>query len=305
MADGNPQEQVQRLTDMVVEEVSLVDRAANKRRFLLVKRSRVMENATEVVPDGKGGFKSVEKKDGEQAPAQPTTPAGEPAAPPAPEAPAAEPVEKAGEAGKKLQDAVGRLMSVSGKVRGGEDPAKFADEIKAAVGLLNAITEKYPSLQAKADEPTPAVAPVEKSGAKMRKDRLERLKGAVKALSDLVGELEPEEAPTGQPSAGCAEATTKKDEAPAAEPPVAPVPAAPVPDERLEKLAKSVEGLAKVVQVQGEALSKLPAMAPPSNALPVEKRGEEQEGADVSWPQDMNRRLDRAAVGKDISFHDV
>src|SRR5689334_13952987 len=35
---------VHRLRDIVVEEVSLVDRAANKRRFLLVKRSSQMAN---------------------------------------------------------------------------------------------------------------------------------------------------------------------------------------------------------------------------------------------------------------------
>jgi len=37
---------VTRLLEMVVEEVSLVDRAANKRRFLIVKRSDGMEDTT-------------------------------------------------------------------------------------------------------------------------------------------------------------------------------------------------------------------------------------------------------------------
>ena len=49
-----------RLRDMVVEEVSLVDRAANKRRFLIVKRSDEMaedgEVGAEVKPDGRGGL---------------------------------------------------------------------------------------------------------------------------------------------------------------------------------------------------------------------------------------------------------
>ena len=38
-ADG-----VHRLVDMVVEEVSLVDRAANKHRFLIVKRDEAMDD---------------------------------------------------------------------------------------------------------------------------------------------------------------------------------------------------------------------------------------------------------------------
>jgi hypothetical protein len=65
---------VHRLRDIVVEEVSLVDRAANKRRFLLVKRSSQMadngkpnggtsqEGRTDTTP-GKGGRKPRTKPD--------------------------------------------------------------------------------------------------------------------------------------------------------------------------------------------------------------------------------------------------
>ena len=42
-----------RLTDMKVEEVSLVDRAANRHKFLIVKGATNMPS--EVKPDGKGG----------------------------------------------------------------------------------------------------------------------------------------------------------------------------------------------------------------------------------------------------------
>jgi hypothetical protein len=53
-------EGMHRLRDMVVEEVSLVDRAANKRRFLIVKRSDDMadddKDGTELKPDGRGGL---------------------------------------------------------------------------------------------------------------------------------------------------------------------------------------------------------------------------------------------------------
>ena len=44
---------VHRLVDMVVEEVSLVDRAANKHRFLVVKRDEQMDDKTEEEPDKK------------------------------------------------------------------------------------------------------------------------------------------------------------------------------------------------------------------------------------------------------------
>ena len=39
---------VNRLLDIVVEEVSLVDRAANKHRFLIVKRNDAMDDDTDL-----------------------------------------------------------------------------------------------------------------------------------------------------------------------------------------------------------------------------------------------------------------
>jgi hypothetical protein len=56
-------EAVHRLKDILVEEVSLVDRAANKRRFLLVKREGDM---SELRSDGRGGFTRVNKADDEE-----------------------------------------------------------------------------------------------------------------------------------------------------------------------------------------------------------------------------------------------
>src|SRR5512141_1360888 len=48
---------VHRLRDIVVEEVSLVDRAANKRRFLVVKRSEGMSGDS-----GESGVEKAKKK---------------------------------------------------------------------------------------------------------------------------------------------------------------------------------------------------------------------------------------------------
>jgi hypothetical protein len=47
MAPSEANRTVHRLVDMVVEEVSLVDRAANQHRFLIVKRSEPMDQNTE------------------------------------------------------------------------------------------------------------------------------------------------------------------------------------------------------------------------------------------------------------------
>ncbi len=48
-----------RLHNIVVQEVSLVDRAANQRRFLVTKRNEDMK--LKLIPDGKGGY--IEKAD--------------------------------------------------------------------------------------------------------------------------------------------------------------------------------------------------------------------------------------------------
>ena len=47
MSDAATADGVHRLVDMVVEEVSLVDRAANKHRFLIVKRDDAMDEETQ------------------------------------------------------------------------------------------------------------------------------------------------------------------------------------------------------------------------------------------------------------------
>ena len=59
--DRPDKKKTNRLHGMLVHEISLVDRPANKRRFLLWKRSDQMPHPEELIPDGKGGF--VEKSE--------------------------------------------------------------------------------------------------------------------------------------------------------------------------------------------------------------------------------------------------
>lgn len=49
---ADPSKALQRLFDILVKEISLVDRAANKRRFAVIKREHEMENEGEGAPDG-------------------------------------------------------------------------------------------------------------------------------------------------------------------------------------------------------------------------------------------------------------
>ena len=51
-----PDDNLHRLEDILVEEVSTVDRAANKRKFLIIKRGQEMKTGSEVVRDGNGNL---------------------------------------------------------------------------------------------------------------------------------------------------------------------------------------------------------------------------------------------------------
>lgn len=73
MAKSADDSKTNRLTDMVVKEVSLVDRAANKRVFLITKRDE-SSMATKLVSDGRGGFSTVEVTKTEGAPPAATAP---------------------------------------------------------------------------------------------------------------------------------------------------------------------------------------------------------------------------------------
>jgi hypothetical protein len=77
-ADSNTQ--TNRLTDMEVREVAFVDRPANKRRFLVVKRSDAMPAGAEVTPGPDGNLTAGQPaaKDENQTPPEGTPPEGTP-----------------------------------------------------------------------------------------------------------------------------------------------------------------------------------------------------------------------------------
>ena len=81
MPNSKPQRKVSRLLDIIVEEISLVDRAANKRRFLIVKRSESMADsdvnaAQESVTDNSAteADSAIEAEEGQEATASESHP---------------------------------------------------------------------------------------------------------------------------------------------------------------------------------------------------------------------------------------
>jgi hypothetical protein len=218
-------------------------------------------------------------------------------------------------------------MSVANKVKEGADPGSLAEELKQVSTLVAGVAEKYPSPKsgtAKATEPKageqtdedekkkpkpafPGAAPpfgsegaaktkkdegepVEKGGAKMARDRLERFRTALAMMGELLTEIDvPSTAPA--PTAGIAE--TKKSET------------NPAVAESISKAEQTIASLQAQVKEQKGRIEKLAQVTPAPSSIPVEDRTAPHNRREVSWPLDMNRPLDRESVGKDVSFHNV
>ena len=272
MATRNPDAAVHRLLDMVVEEVSLVDRAANQHRFLVVKRSD-----------------SMEESQTNPAPSAPAEPASAPALPPSsddevtldlnetpPEldgldegaqaAPPVSAIEIATTALQNITDAVDALGHAS------DDKARdrvtaLAKELQTAAAQLGG---------------TPA-APVDKGD-------FDAVLSSVRATLERVGR-----------TLSAAHPKT------AAEP--ATKPAAPTPPNlaaKLDEVLAAVRALGETVKAQQQRLAQVEKRFGLPNSAPTgERAGRAVEDADIGWPLDLNRPYDRESVDKAVSFHDL
>jgi hypothetical protein len=198
---------VTRLQDLLVEEISAVDRAANKRRFLVVKtEGDDMPTGEEVFEQGDGtmttdAFGTVEAAAGATDDKatdddKPTdaidgtdkaTPANVKAAV----------VRMLEESGSKLDALVGKLKAAKGFV-----PPPLMGEAKAIVTILRGVASRYPSPKAKSDEPdadattddsdaaTGDATDVAKANAAAAATALAAASGKIKALVGKVKALE-------------------------------------------------------------------------------------------------------------------
>jgi len=161
-----------RLLDIAVDEVSLVDRAANRHKFLVVKQSKRGDKSMEV--------ERVKQTTGDEpvpeATSEPTAPVHKTDDQPAPAAtsPDAVPTDasKAGYADvKPLMDALGAMKPL---LEG------LMSKLEAAMGKLGA---GYPAPAAKATES------VEKAGAKISQHRMEKIMTAYQSLKAILDDL--------------------------------------------------------------------------------------------------------------------
>lgn len=136
---------------------------------------------------------------------------------------------------------------------------------------------------------------VEKAGARMAKERLERFRKAMDMLQSLLKEFLP--ADMAKSASGGSDILSMFD------------PSfiagfkrnAQASPELVEKIHK----LTELVEANNERVNKIVKTAGGSNVIPLEPKPQQSDDQSVVWPLDMNRPITRETVKKDVSFFDV
>ncbi len=269
-ADG-----VHRLIDMVVEEVSLVDRAANKHRFLIVKRDDAMDDNTPA---------ETATTDGADPTMTPSADATWTVADGSPLGAALAALESL----TAIVELLGSLGADSNDMR----LAALAEQLRATAEQILERTGVAPpgdgtdasapadvQARAKTDEPA------KPTGARAFAADVAAAKQALSRLAELASKAPPAKQEKRDAATGAAEPT-----------PVA---------ESLAKLADSFRALSDTVKEQQQRLGRVEKQfGLPNSAAPAEHVSKASV-EDVGWPLDLNKPKDRENVDKAVSFHDL
>lgn len=272
------EDETHELTGIVVHEVSVVDRPANKRKFLLVKR----DASTEEQKDA--GMKLQGAKKDELLKAM-----------------------------KGLQETAAAITAAVEKATVADDAATPNELQKALEGIAALSAALVPQAPAPATvATTPAVAPTEpavKAGRKLSTARSAKLQQATGMLVELLTEI------AGTPATEATEEEAPEETAKAAvaKPKVAAAPAAPATDPALmatlTTLTEGLSSLTKAMKIQKERLDQMSTGAPGSNQprgsdLSEGERMRAEKSRPVSWPLDMNDPITKENTPAEISFFD-
>jgi hypothetical protein len=279
---------VHRLVDMVVEEVSLVDRAANKRRYLLVKRSEDVadtdtdtaeadtdtdtdDTATETDESETDNEDSDDGEDEDTDESDDEKPADAGAG--AANAAVVAALEAMSAAVETLASAQAKAVAAPKK----KPPARGSGAADDEDG-----DETEEEAEDEDEDEDPAPPRRAKSPAKRRAksdDPFAQMKAAIGRLEGIV---------SGK--------ATRAKRGPASIDDVA---------KKLDAVTTTLSDLKKLVGGQGERIGRVEKNVGLPASRPVEGKGKKKaEGDAVSWPFDLNISVDRASVDKTVSFHD-
>jgi hypothetical protein len=252
--------QVHRLVDMEVQEVSLVDRAANKRRFLIVKRSEGMgDKATSDTAGSQGNVDpQVDTEEGD---------AGDDVAGDDDTAGA---IAVACDALEGLTRAVEQLQAGAGR---GEVVGDVVQELRAAADLLQEQIGGAPSAEAPAPAPARADALVAAVGELVSELRASRKAAKVPVNADE------DEDDDGAPPSGKPKGKAKKADEPEA------------PAAGLASIHSELKKISAHVEQQTRRIDRLEKRAGVPSSQPAGERAGRAPASvsdDVSWPLDLN-----------------
>lgn len=274
---------VNRLLDIVVEEVSLVDRAANEHRFLIVKRDTPMADHADTDTQEQGPQNSSTVLPAEATATDEGAPATTSDDPP--EATAPDPLLATAVAALEGLTSTVELLGAMGAQAADARLAPLATELKTTAEALLARAGEEPAANGEGDTDTESTE--EPSDAKDGDTFAEHLQAARAALTQLASltsapAVEPEPAPTEAPAKLPAELTTT-----------------------LAAMGESFRALADTVKEQQQRLARVEKQfgLPNSSQSPESVRKAAPE--EVGWPMDLNNPMDRESVDKAVSFHDL
>ena len=283
MAGTKADRAVHRLLDMVVEEVSLVDRAANQHRFLIVKRSEPMDQDTAAAADATETPRDTE-------PAPPDTDETVVDLNELPDDDGDEVVETKALDGSpsalilatQALEALTEAVEVLGTVSEEEARARVAE---LARELHMVATRLGGAMNAGEMPATPAADAAPDLGSVI---------ASVRSVLERVGQMITQPAPDATPVEG-----KQPDAAKAAD-------ASDAVAAKLDSVVTELRAIGETVKAQQQRLARMEKRFGLPNSAPIGERPTRAEDeADVGWPLDLNRSLDRESVDKAISFHDV
>ena len=281
---------VNRLLDIVVEEVSLVDRAANKHRFLIVKRSDDMDENT----NGAAAATADETEDVQdlaaEVEAEETDGGGDPG----------EGTSEA-EGGSALAVALEALEGLTEAVEllGAATKDKAQPRLAELAGELRTVSERLAGMAGAAPADGDAASAGREGDKATDGDPLATAIATVRATLERVSALVDAGAARPDPSDGAEKQPAATDAALSTEPPAGT-------SSQFGELTTALRTLTDSVREQQQRLARLEKRFGLPNSAPSGERRRPTEGdEDVSWPLDLNRGLDRENVDKAVSFHDV
>ncbi|MCP4676632.1 MAG: hypothetical protein GY854_14185, partial [Deltaproteobacteria bacterium] len=277
-----PENKVTRLRSMLVHEISLVDYAANRHRFLIAKRSNAWTDVNETAAtETEETSTQTENTEAAEAQGAGMQEAGEQSAPPA-------------EEGAGTEDTGGAATSIEPQL---EQIRATTEQFSTMVEQLSQMTEALKAPDGSEAEATKDAG----AGESASEDQEEDQTGAVTAnLAQVMSSLKETLQPLGALLTGMVGSMQKEGEQGEAQD-SAPNPAGA----QVDTLVTAMNSLSEMIQAQQTRLAQVEKSFGLPASLPVGESTQPTKSGHVSWPLDLNAPVDRESTDKEVSFHDV